>query len=291
MAKKKSAAEAVATEEYTPDALAIRTCNKDGSSHSCFIWPLTVGAIVTAPDWNARAECGGGLHGLLDGIGDWELTARADAVWQVVGVKRSECVDIDGGKVKFPRCRVEYVGGFAQAMQMVQKAIVTKLLEMAQGNTATGDRGHAAATGYSGHAAATGYSGHAAATGDRGHAAATGDRGHAAATGDSGHAAATGYSGHAAATGYSGHAAATGDSGHAAATGDSGHAAATGKFGISASLGWNGTAHAGADGAIVLAFWNDNFELVHVFASRVGENGIEAGKTYRLNADGKPVLA
>ena len=41
-------------------------------------------------------------------------------------------------------------------------------------NTATGDRGHAAATGYSGHAAATGYSGHAAATGDSGHAAVKG---------------------------------------------------------------------------------------------------------------------
>ena len=230
MARKKATAETSVADgvEFTPDALAIRTCNKDGSSYSGFIWPLTVGSIVTAPDWNARAECGGGLHGLLDGIGDWELTARDDAVWQVVGVKRSECVDIEGGKVKFPRCRVEYVGGFAQAMQMVQKATVTKILEMAQGNTATGDSGHAAATGDRGHAAATGYSG---------------------------------------------------------------HAAATGKFGISASLGWKGTAQAGVDGAIALAFWNDKFELVHVFASRVGENGIEAGKTYRLNADGKPVLA
>jgi len=226
-AKAKTTEAAVAVGEFVPDALAIRTVNKDGTSYNGFVWPSEIGAIVTCPDWDSAAECGNGLHGLLDGIGDWGLTARDDALWQVVGVLRSECVDIDGGKVKFPRCRVEYVGGFAQAMQMAQKATVSKLLEMAKGNTATG---------YSGHAAATGYSG------------------------------------------------------HAAATGDSGHAAATGKYGIAASLGYAGTAHAGETGGIFLAYWNDNFELVHVFASRVGENGIEAGKTYRLDADGKPAI-
>jgi hypothetical protein len=130
-------------------------------------------------------------------------------------------------------------------------------------------------------------SGHAAATGDSGHAAATGDSGHAAATGDRGHAAATGYRGHAAATGYSGHAAATGDSGHAAATGDSGHAAATGKYGIAASLGYAATGMAGPEGWLVLAHWTDDFKLKLVKAAKVGTEGIEAGKTYRLNAKGK----
>jgi hypothetical protein len=178
---------------------------------------------------------------------------------------------------------------------------------------ATGDSGHAAATGYRGHAAATGYRGHAAATGDSGHAAATGDSGHAAATGDSGHAAATGDSGHAAATGDSGHAAATGDRGHAAATGDRGHAAATGDRGyaaatgdrgnaaatgdrghaaatgknsIAAALGYEGTAKAGAGGAIVLAFIAADGAIGAIRASKVGENGVEAGKNYRLDAAG-----
>ncbi len=182
---------------------------------------------------------------------------------------------------------------------------------------ATGDSGHAAATGYRGYAAATGYRGHAAATGDRGHAAAIGDSGHAAATGDRGHAAATGYSGHAAATGYrghaaatgngghaaatgdrghaaatgdSGHAAATGYSGHAAATGDSGHAAATGDSGIAASLGINATAMAGEDGWIVLAAWADTdngWQIATVRTARVGgPEGVKAGVSYRLTADG-----
>jgi len=82
---------------------------------------------------------------------------------------------------------------------------------------------------------------------------------------------ATGDWGHAAATGYKGHAAATGDSGHAAATGYRGHAAVTGKNSIA-----------------VAAYDDDACNLVAVFASKVGENGIEAGKTYKLGIDGKP---
>jgi len=104
-------------------------------------------------------------------------------------------------------------------------------------------------------------------------------------------AAATGDRGHAAATGDSGHAAATGDSGHAAATGDSGHAAVTGKHAIAAAFGVGGTARAEIGGAIMLAAHDEQYNLVAVFASKVGENGIEAGKTYRLNADGKPEIA
>ena len=106
---------------------------------------------------------------------------------------------------------------------------------------------------------------------------ATGDSGHAAATGDRGHAAATGYSGHAAATGYRGHAAATGDSGNAAATGDSA---------VAASVGIHGTAKAGIGGWVVLAAYDDAYKLKLVKAAKVGSEGIEAGKTYRLGLDG-----
>ncbi|ABX36048.1 hypothetical protein Daci_3410 [Delftia acidovorans SPH-1] len=152
---------------------------------------------------------------------------------------------------------------------------------------ATGNYGHAAATGYKGHAAATGDEGHAAATGNYGHAAATGYKGHAAATGDEGHAAATGDEGHAAATGYRGHAAATGYRGHAAATGNYGHAAATGEHAIAAALGMASKAMAGEKGAIVLVHFNDDGELIHIRASKVGENGVAAGKWYLLDADGQ----
>jgi hypothetical protein len=35
--------------------------------------------------------------------------------------------------------------------------------------------------------------------------------------------------------------------------------------------------------------YDDDGKLTALFASKVGENGIEAGKTYRLADDGKPV--
>ncbi|KAA9177571.1 hypothetical protein F3K36_08645 [Delftia sp. BR1] len=107
------------------------------------------------------------------------------------------------------------------------------------------------------------------------------------ATGNYGHAAATGNYGHAAATGNYGHAAATGYKGHAAATGDEGHAAATGEHAIAAALGTASKAMAGEKGAIVLAHFNDEGELIHVRASKVGENGVAAGKWYLLDADGQ----
>jgi hypothetical protein len=239
---------------FAHDAIAVRTVNGKDQSYDGYQWPTEIGALVECPDWSPRPNCGNGFHGLLDGIGHWGLTWRDDGmIWQVVGVKRDECVSIDEDKVKFPRCVLLSRGAKADALKLIIPAMVAAIQKDATAKVAvsghaaaTGVSGHAAATGYSGHAAATGYSGHAAATGDRGHAAATGYRGHAAATGDSGHAAATGYSGHAAATGYSGHAAATGDSGHAAATGDSGHAAATGDSGHAAATGDSG--HAAATG-------------------------------------------
>lgn len=107
-----------------------------------------IGALVSCPDWNDRAECGGGLHGLLDGIGDWALTSpEPDALWWIIGVLRTECVVIDQDKVKVPRGRVEYFGSFAGAMNMIAAQTAKRLLELAEGNIATGDSGHAAVKG------------------------------------------------------------------------------------------------------------------------------------------------
>jgi hypothetical protein len=243
---------------FEHDAIAIRTVEADDTAYNGFQWPSEIGAVVECPDWNPRQQCGNGFHGLLDGIGDWSLTCRDKPVWQIVGVKRDECVAIDDAKVKFPRCVLLYRGDKVGALKHLMPAMVTAIMDGAEGKIATGDRGHAAATGDSGHAAATGDRGHAAATGDRGHAAATGDRG------------------------------------HAAATGDRGHAAASGEHAIAASLGIHGTAAAGDKGAIVLAHYDTDvwpYRLTNVRAFMVGQDGIEAGKTYRLRADGTPVEA
>ena len=164
--KKTPAAAVVTTDDFEPDAYAIRTCAKDGSSHGGFKWPLDIGAVVACPDWSPAAECGNGLHGLLDGIGDWSLIdGGADRVWQIVGVLRAEVVSIDDGKVKFPRAKIAYSGSAPGAFGFIQRHTVAAIQKLAAGNTATGDGGHAAATGDGGHAAATGENSIAASLG------------------------------------------------------------------------------------------------------------------------------
>ncbi|MER9697621.1 hypothetical protein [Mesorhizobium sp. M0146] len=127
-------------------------------------------------------------------------------------------------------------------------------------------------------------------TGYRAHAASTGDYAHAASTGNGAHAASTGDYAHAASTGDYAHAASTGNGAHAASTGNGAHAASTGNGAIAAALGAKSTATAVAGGGIVLAAYDESvwpYKLVALRASLVGQNGIEAGKSYRLTIDGK----
>ncbi len=81
-------------------------------------------------------------------------------------------------------------------------------------------------------------------------------------------------------------ASATGDWGAASATGHYGAASATGRYGVAVSA-YNGRAMAGETGAIVLVRRNYDGEIVHIRASKVGENGIKAGVWYSLDAGGQ----
>ena len=119
-------------------------------------------------------------------------------------------------------------------------------------------------------ASATGYQGAASATGGQGAALATGDRGAASATG------------------YQGAASATGDRGAASATGYQGAASATGKASVAVSTGAGGRAKAANGCAIVLCYRDqDNGTLIHIRASKVGENGIKPDTWYTLNSYGE----
>ena len=44
---------------------------------------------------------------------------------------------------------------------------------------------------------------------------------------------------------------------------------------------------AGESGAIVLVHRNDDGEITHIRASKVGDNGIKAGAWYSLNENGE----
>ena len=129
------------------EALVLRTCRQDMTSHDDFTWPNS--GPVAAPDWRKDGECGHGLHGLLWGIGDGGLLNWAeDAIWLAVKVKAAECQNLDG-KVKYPAGEVVYCGKREEAVELIMRHLPDAGMKagMVCGITgATGDRGSASAT-------------------------------------------------------------------------------------------------------------------------------------------------
>ena len=92
-------------------------------------------------------------------------------------------------------------------------------------------------------------------------------------------------------TGYYSAATNTGDRSAATNTGYYSAAEVTGGHSVAAALGCESKAKAGESGAIVCVYRNDDNELVYIRASKVGENGIEAGKWYMLDENGEFIEA
>ncbi|MEF2048121.1 hypothetical protein V3399_29775 [Pseudomonas aeruginosa] len=142
----------------------------------------------------------------------------------------------------------------------------------------TGDYSAASNTGYQSAASNTGYQSAASNTGDYSAASNTGNRSAASNTGD--------YSA-ASNTGYQSAASNTGDYSAASNTGNRSAAEVSGKESVAASLGIEGRARASAGSAIVLCHRDDEGRLIHIRASKVGENGVEPDTWYQLNAEGE----
>ncbi|HHH0087709.1 TPA: hypothetical protein ACPZLZ_003944 [Yersinia enterocolitica] len=70
-------------------------------------------------------------------------------------------------------------------------------------------------------------------------------------------------------------------------TGNQSAAEVSGSQSVAASFGEGGKAKASENGAIVLCYRNDDGELIHIRASKVGENGIKPDVWYSLNEDGE----
>ncbi|EIN3168739.1 hypothetical protein LOS67_001322 [Salmonella enterica] len=115
-------------------------------------------------------------------------------------------------------------------------------------------------------------------TGNRSAATNTGNRSAATNTGD--WSAATNTGNRSAATN-------TGDWSAATNTGDWSAAEVSGSQSVAASLGIEGKARASEGGAIVLCYRDEDGELIHIRASKVGENGIMPDIWYQLNEDGE----
>ncbi|EAP4750734.1 hypothetical protein KO17_004481 [Salmonella enterica subsp. enterica] len=88
-------------------------------------------------------------------------------------------------------------------------------------------------------------------------------------------------------TGYQSAATNTGDRSAATNTGDCSAAEVSGSQSVAASLGIEGKARASEGGAIVLCYRDEDGELIHIRASKVGENGIMPNTWYQLDKDGE----
>ncbi|HGK8963802.1 TPA: hypothetical protein ACKAF1_000301 [Pseudomonas aeruginosa] len=97
----------------------------------------------------------------------------------------------------------------------------------------------------------------------------------------------TGYQSAASNTGNRSAASNTGNRSAASNTGDYSAAEVSGKESVAASLGIEGRARASAGSAIVLCHRDDKGHLIHIRASKVGENGVKPDTWYQLSAEGE----
>ncbi|HEI8998100.1 TPA: hypothetical protein SLH12_000536 [Citrobacter koseri] len=165
--------------------------------------------------------------------------------------------------------------------QFIQRGIEwiwSKIDKSLEQQIMTGNRSAATNTGNRSAATNTGYRSAATNTGDWSAATNTGYRSAATNTGDWSAATNTGNQSAATNTGY--RSAATN-------TGDWSAAEVSGSHSVAASLGIEGKARASENGAIVLCHRDEDGVLIHIRASKVGENGIEADTWYQLDESGE----
>ena len=151
----------------------------------------------------------------------------------------------------------------------------------------TGDWSAATNTGDWSAATNTGDWSAATNTGNRSAAINTGNRSAATNTGDWSAVTNTGNRSAATNTGYQSAATNTGYQSAATNTGDWSAAEVSGKQSIAVALGWQSKAKASINGAIVCVYRNHDGELIHIKASKVGENNIKADTWYTLDEIGE----
>jgi hypothetical protein len=305
----------------TDTVLLLRTTDKDGQSHGGSVWPRKVGAVVTAPDWSAEPQCGGGLHGLLWGLGDQgQLSRNDDALWWVVRARAADVVNLDGN-AKVPTCVVRYVGDRAGAVAHLRRyggdrcgpigslpgelssSTGYEAASSSTGNRAasssTGNRaassstGHWAASSSTGNRAASSSTGNRAASSSTGYGAASSSTGHWAASSSTGHWAASSSTGYWAASSSTGNRAASSSTGNRAASSSTGHWAASSSTGYEAAssstgyescavaTGFDGRVRGGANCALVCAERRADWSLIGWAFGVTGRDGIKPHTWYR----------
>ncbi|PNL34857.1 DUF7666 domain-containing protein [Salmonella enterica] len=156
-------------------------------------------------------------------------------------------------------------------------------------SAATNTGNWSAATNTGNRSAATNTGDWSAATNTGNRSAATNTGNWSAATNTGNWSAATNTGNRSAATNTGNWSAATNTGNRSAATNTGNRSAAevSGSQSVAAAFGIEGKARASEGGAIVLCYRDEDGELIHIRASKVGENGIMPNTWYQLNEDGE----
>ena len=190
------------------------------------------------------------------------------------------------GKVDWDAAKVSNTGDWSAATNTGYRSAATNTGDWSVA-TNTSSRSAATDTGNRSVATNTGNRSVATNTGDLSVATNTGDLSVATNTGDWSVATNTGNRSAATNTGYRSVATNTGDWSVATNTGNRSVAEVSGEQSIAVALGWQSKAKASIDGAIVCVYRNDDGELIHIKASKVGENNIKADTWYTLDEFGE----
>ena len=79
----------------------------------------------------------------------------------------------------------------------------------------------------------------------------------------------------------------SGYQGAASNSGTRGAASNSGDYGVAAALGFEGKSKSSESGAIVCVYRNDDGKLIHIRASKVGDDGIKPDTWYTLDENGE----
>ncbi|HHE5697797.1 TPA: hypothetical protein ACPEY2_001686 [Citrobacter amalonaticus] len=223
--------------------------------------------------------CGSGFHACefpFDVFGYYSPAGSRFAETISFGVTDRE----EGGDTKIASASI-IIKAELSLPQFIQRGIEwiwSKIDKSLEQQIMSGNQSAATNTGYQSAATNTGYRSAATNTGNQSAATNTGNR--SAATN-------TGYRSAATNTGYQSAATNTGYQSAATNTGNRSAAEVSGSQSVAASLGIEGKARASENGAIVLCYRNEDGELIHIRASKVGENGIKPDTWYQLDEDGE----
>ncbi|HHF4124283.1 TPA: hypothetical protein ACPPFH_000961 [Haemophilus influenzae] len=253
---------------------------------------------------NVKA-CESGFHACEYPLDVLSYYSPAVSKFAVVKMSGETSKDSDDTKIASAKITIETEINLPEMIKKAVEWIKGKVDWDAAKVSNTGDQSAATNTGYRSVATNTGYRSVATNTGDQSAATNTGYWSAATNTGYWSAATNTGYQSAATNTGYRSVATNTGDQSAATNTGDQSVATNTGdqsaatnagdqsvaevsgKQSIAVALGWQSKAKASINGAIVCVYRNHDGELIHIKASKVGENNIKADTWYTLDEIGE----